>query len=456
MAPVRSRFGVTGRLVAIGLVGFLALVTLFGALLFRLTSQEGALARAFPLPAQIASIVSVLDTLPSADREKLLGALNSQSVSVAISKDLPSEGGNTRRLPLIEDLLRGFDPLRDRELRVMSEGGDPPMPSLDAWANGVPLMVVAELADGDFVVIGSRGMFLQRLLGIPNGYWVAAASLVIAALTLVALARETRPLRDLTAALHRFSRDAKPAPVKPGGATDLRALIETVNRMQERIGALVKGRTVLASAISHDLKTYLTRMQLRSEAIANPVEREAAERDIAAMVAIVENATSFARSVAGTRGRSVIDLGVLAETEVARLQSPTRPIDFRAKEATYIVGDAIALTRVVGNLIENAQRYATAVLVTVEARANKAVLTVDDNGPGIPTGEREAVFEPFYRLDESRSTVTGGSGLGLAFCRQIIDAHGGEISITESPMGGAQVNVALDRADRMVPEGEPQ
>ncbi len=443
---MKNLFGITGRLVAIGLVGFLALVTLFGALLFQLTSNEGALARAFPLPRQIASIVSVMEVLPPAEREKLLGALNSQSISVAISKDLPAEGGSTRRLPLIEDLLRGFSPLQERELRVVSEGSNPPVPNLDAWMNGVPLMVVAQLAEGDFVVIRTQGMLLQRLLGVPNGFWVAAASLVIAALTLIALVRETRPLRDLTAALRRFSQEAKPAPVKPGGATDVRALIETVNRMQERIGALVKGRTILAGAISHDLKTYLTRLQLRNESIADPVEREGAERDIAAMVAIVENAMSFARSVAGTRDRSIIDLGALAENEVARLQSPACPIAFHATEPAPIVGDAVALTRVLGNLIENAQRHATGVTVTVKAMAGKAVLTVGDNGPGIPPAEREAVFEPFYRLDQSRSTETGGSGLGLALCRQIVDAHGGEIYITESQMGGAQANVVLELA----------
>lgn len=442
---MRARFGITGRLVMIGLVGFLALLTLLGALLYQLRSQEGAMARAFPLPEQIASIVAVMDTLPAEGRQQTLGALNSQSLNVAISKDLPAEGGNTQRLPLIENLLRSFAPLQGREVRVLSEAGTAPVASPEAWLSGVPLMVVVQLADGDFVVIRTPGMLLPRLLGIPNGFWLAAASLLVAAVTLVALVRETRPLRDLTTAVRRFSEDAAPAPIEPAGAADVRDLIEAVNRMQERIGALVRGRTILAGAISHDLKTYLTRMQLRSEDIPDAGEREAAERDIAAMLAIVENAMSFAKSAAGTRDRKIINLGLLAEAEIARLQSPQCPIALRVDGQVQVLGDAIALTRVLGNLLENAKRYATAVAVTVGGDAATAVMSVDDNGPGIPVAEREAVFEPFYRLDPARSTQTGGSGLGLALCRQVVETHNGRTWISSSEMGGTQVNVQLPR-----------
>jgi two-component system osmolarity sensor histidine kinase EnvZ len=401
------------------------------------------MARAFPLPEQIAAIVAVLDALPADGRQQTLAAFNSQSVSVAVSQDLPAEGGNTQRLPLIENLLRGFAPLQQREVRVMAEVGVAPITNPGAWLSGVPLMVVAQLANGEFVVIRTPGMLLPRLFGIPNGFWLAAASLFVAAVTLVALVRETRPLRDLTTAMKRFSEDATPARIKPAGAADVRDLIDAVNRMQERIGALVKGRTILAGAISHDLKTYLTRLQLRTEEIPVPEEREAAERDIAAMLAIVENAMSFAKSAAGTRDSAAVDLGELAKAEIARLQSPQCPIALRIAGTVQVLGDTTALTRVLGNLLENAKRYATTATVTLWRDAETAVMIVDDNGPGIPDGEREAVFEPFYRLDPSRSTQTGGSGLGLALCRQIVEAHGGRIWMARSPLGGAQVRVEL-------------
>lgn len=442
---MRARFGITGRLLMIGLVGFLAILTLFGALLYQLRSQEGALARGFPLPEQIAAIVSVLDRLPAGERQPILTALNSRSLRVAISDDLPAEGSNTQRLPLIENLLRGFAPLQEREVRVVSQAGMAPVASSEAWLYGIPLMVVVQVVDGDFVVIQTPGMLLPRLLGIPNGFWLAAASLLVAAVTLVALVRETRPLRDLATAVTRFSEDAAPTPIAPAGAADVRDLIEAINRMQERIGALVRGRTILAGAISHDLKTYLTRLQLRSEDIPDSQEREAAERDIAAMLAIVENAMSFARSAAGTRDRKIVDLVLLAKAEIARLQSPQCPITLRVEGQGQgqVFGDAIALTRVLGNLLENAMRHATEVVVTVGRNAASAIMIVDDNGPGIPAVERETVFEPFYRLDHSRSTQTGGSGLGLALCRQVVETHNGKIWISDSKMSGAQVTVEL-------------
>ncbi|MCB1518346.1 MAG: hypothetical protein KDJ19_12110 [Hyphomicrobiaceae bacterium] len=437
------RFGLTGRLFMIGLVGFLSLLTLFGILLYQLRSQEGALRAAFPIITQIAAMVSSIDAVPIDRRDDLVFALNSPTVDIAIASDLPSEGERTQRVGLVENRLSEFPELAGREVRVISEIGPPLQAGPIAWSSGIPIMVAVELSDGKFVVIRTRATLLPRYFGVPNGFWLAALSLLIAGITLVALVRETRPLRELTAAVKHFSQNATPTPVKPSGAEDVRGLIESINGMQERIGAMVKGRTILAGAISHDLKTYLTRLQLRVEDIPDDKERAAAEGDIASMLAIVENAMSFAKSATGTRDREDVDLVKLTEAEAARFRNADCRIAVEATDDLHVQGDPVALGRVLANLLENAQRYAGEVRVQVARDGDMARVIVDDDGPGIPAGERETVFEPYYRLDPARNTQTGGSGLGLALCRQIVETHGGEIVISESPAGGARLIMTL-------------
>jgi signal transduction histidine kinase len=437
------RFGITGRLIMIGLVGFLALLTLFGVLIYQMRTQEDVIQRAFPLPEQIAAMVVTADALAARSRDDFLRALNNQNISVAISPDLPAEGTTTKRVPLVEAGLQRFTSLANREVRVATETRAMLFAGPDEWITGAPLLIAVELADGNFLVVRTRGVLLARFFGIPSGFMVAALSLIIAAVTLVALARETRPLRNLTAALARFAENAMPSHVPPSGAADVRSLIDTVNHMQDRIGTMVKGRTILAGAISHDLKTYLTRLKLRIEDIPDPREREGAERDLAAMLAVVENAMSIARSGAGTRDREVVDLADIVRTEGARFQAAGPTLAIVATDNVSVMADPVALKRVMANLLENASRYASSIAVSITRTESEALLIVDDNGPGIPPEERDAVFEPFYRLDPARGTETGGSGLGLALCRQIIETHGGTIVIADAPMGGARIEIRL-------------
>jgi signal transduction histidine kinase len=234
--------------------------------------------------------------------------------------------------------------------------------------------------------------------------------------------------------------------VRPRGAPEIRKLISAVNDMQSRIAALVKGRTMLLGAISHDLKTYITRLRLRAEGLDDE-RRERATRDLEDMTALIDDAIAVARGATVSDRRERVDLMALVRVEAA--ERPDRSIEIEElaqnTECT-VLGDPVALHRVLANLLDNALRHGTRAAVSVDCREQVVAIAVDDDGPGIPDAEREAVFEPFYRLETSRSRTTGGSGLGLAIVRQIVAAHGGTIAIGTSPLGGARLALTLPRA----------
>lgn len=439
-----ARFGIVGRLLTIGILGFGALLVLLGGLLYLLRVQETALERRFPLPAQVAAIAETIDRTPAGERATVLSALDSPTLSVKVEPGAPELDSSNRQLPRLENFLARFDPgLAGREV-VVDIPDATGRPLLDAWRGMAPLRIQIALSDGTHLSIEARGEPARRWLGLPGGFWLAVIGILIAGLTLFGLFHAARPLRRLTTALESFSETASPVPVRPSGPADMQRLIATVNRMQERVAALVKGRTILAGAISHDLRTYLTRLRLRIDAMDNPAERAGAESDIDAMTDIVENALAFAQSASSAGGRDRLDIAGLLRGEMERYAAQDAPLRWQLPaEPVMIIGDDVALRRVVANLADNALRYAGEATVTLSVADAFAELTVDDSGKGIPAAEREAIFEPFYRLESSRSRQSGGTGLGLALTRQIVEAHGGRITALEAPGGGTRMKVIL-------------
>jgi signal transduction histidine kinase len=222
-------------------------------------------------------------------------------------------------------------------------------------------------------------------------------------------------------------------------------LIQAFNRMQSRIAELVRNRSFMLGAISHDLRTYLTRLRLRIELMPDADARERATRDVEGMQNLVEDALMFARGTFGADEQRPVDLGALVRRECAerdggkvRLSAPAEPVT--------VTGDAAALARVVGNLVDNALKYGEAAEVSAARCGDLAEIIIDDHGPGIPAGERERIFEPFRRLEESRNRERGGAGLGLAIARQVIESHRGTIRVEDRPGGGARFRVQLPLA----------
>ena len=234
------------------------------------------------------------------------------------------------------------------------------------------------------------------------------------------------------------------APVRPRGAPEIKKLIAAVNDMQGRIAALVKGRTMLLGAISHDLKTYITRLRLRAETLEDDTRRERTARDLDDMATLIDDALAVARGGSVSDRREHVDLHKLLRMEIGERSGEAIELrDTPNITDRSVLGDPVALRRLFSNLIDNALRYGSRCSVEMSCREDLVEVLIDDDGPGIPVAERQAVFEPFYRLEQSRNRATGGSGLGLAIARQIVEAHRGAIAIAQSPQGGARIAVSL-------------
>jgi signal transduction histidine kinase len=307
-----------------------------------------------------------------------------------------------------------------------------------------PVRLVVPLSDGEFIVAETVDDLTVRVLGLPPGFWAGIIGFLVAALALYAVVRETIPLSRLARSVDRFAEAIEPAPVPVGGAREVRALIGAFNRMQSRIAELVRNRTFMLAAISHDLRTYLTRLRLRVEMMPDPDMRERATRDVEEMSVLLDDALTFARtSFAGNRSEQV-DLAEIVRRECSERTASDQTITCDVPAAPiHVWGDPAALARIVGNLIDNAVKYGSDAAVALSQAGTEAVMLVDDCGPGVPPAERERIFEPFLRLETSRNRDRGGAGLGLAIARHLVVSLGGTIAVEDRPGGGARFRVAL-------------
>lgn len=446
-----SELGLAGRLVLILLLVVIGAMAISAGIGYVVRSRDTQALPRVPLPDQAAAIVGLLDTAEPAQRSRILRAVNSAGVRVSISREPPAASGQLRRLPGVEWLVGQYlEALPDRDVRAVFEptsGYGVVGAFIERLSPGSrpPLRIAAELRGGDWVVIETRGSPSLLILGLPPGFWIGALGSLLAAVAVWAVRREARPVGALSSSVASFAGDAVPRPVAATGAPDVRALIAATNDMQSRIAALLQARSALLGGISHDLRTFATRLRLRVEAIPDDVGRDKAVRDLDDMMRLLDDALLAARGRTASRMLETIDLGALIAGEVG--EWPTERMLFESGANLHVRGDAVALRRVAANLIGNALRYGRRAEVRIAARERDVVLTIDDDGPGIPVAERLAVFEPFYRVETSRNQVTGGFGLGLTIAREIVLAHGGDIRVDSAPLGGARLEVALPRLE---------
>jgi signal transduction histidine kinase len=203
----------------------------------------------------------------------------------------------------------------------------------------------------------------------------------------------------------------------------------------------------MLAAISHDLRTPITRLRLRAEFLEDDEQRAKMLADLAEMEAMIAATLTFARDDAANEPAGAVDLASLARTvlDEAGDAAPERAaaILYEGPEHLVLQLRPVAMKRALANLVGNALKYGDAARLRLEQRDRGAVLTVDDDGPGIPETEQEAVFQPFHRVEASRNRETGGTGLGLTIARSILRAHGGEVTLANREGGGLRVVARL-------------
>ncbi|MDB5747915.1 MAG: histidine kinase, partial [Massilia sp.] len=215
------------------------------------------------------------------------------------------------------------------------------------------------------------------------------------------------------------------------------------NAMQARIRQYIFQRTQMLAAITHDLQTPLTRMRLRLEKVSDNELQERLIGDLSAMQAMVREGLDLARSMDTTESMQMLDLDSLLDSSVDDAADANQPVTLAGRSGMALLGRPLDLRRCLGNLIDNAVKYGHKAQVVVDRVNGAARIRVRDAGPGIPQAEMQRVFDPFYRVETSRSRESGGTGLGLTIARNIAEQHGGSITLANLPDGGLEVTLML-------------
>jgi signal transduction histidine kinase len=278
-----------------------------------------------------------------------------------------------------------------------------------------------------------------------QSFVATAVAIVVTSLAAALLAqRVARPLSKLAAAASVAARGGAAPRVPEQGPGDVRRAAAAFNAMTDQITRTMESQRHLLSAVGHDLRTPITAMRINTEFIEDADTRERIEKNIEELQELTEAVLSAAKGVGWEHMRK-IDLAALAESLCADLEEIGKPVTWEPHDAAPLCCRPNEIRRAVRNLIENAIAYGRKAGVRLDAAPERYELVVEDDGPGIPQADRDRVFEPFVRLETSRSTETGGTGLGLTLVKAIAQGHGGTIRLENRAEGGLRAILCLPR-----------
>jgi signal transduction histidine kinase len=441
-----SRLALSARLSLIAICLVAVAGMLISALAYRVNDMERSAGP--PPPDQVARIVRLFEDVPAKNRPLLEETLETG----LIRADLDPAGD----LPLSEPGLAPVEPavsspyaaaLAPRPVVVYGDERNLAWLTKTHPALSPPLVFRVELADGEILTLESKPAALLNRQGLPMGLPAGILGTLIALGALLWLRRDTRPLADLARTLESLDPAKGPVtlpPAKQGRrGREMAALSAAFDRLQGRIATLTAGRLALIGGLQHDMRAFATRLRLRVEAIPDDDDRTAAVRDIQDIISLLDDALLASRSGAGDLA---LDLELLAPHDLIAAEAGIHPLTASPTARTArVLADRLALRRVVANLVDNARQHGEGRLaLDLTLEDTDLVLTVDDDGPGIPEAQRPMLLEPFTRLETSRARHTGGAGLGLAVSRSLARALGGELTIGDAPiLGGARLILRL-------------
>src|SRR6266567_3310808 len=438
------RLTLAARIALIVVIGMTVVWVAAIALYFRASTAEREGVR--PSPAQLAALAELVERTPPGERHLIWNAVASERFAARIEAATSAPRAVESKDAGLRDAYAAA--LAGRALTLAS----PPDDARIRWfprlarlsANALEFRIA--LRTGETLVVDTRALILVTPLGLPVGFGAGLFGTIVALLALLVMQRETRPLTRLAAAVDRVDLSADPPllPQARRSAPEIRAVIAAFNRLQGRLAEMLRARMTLVGGIAHDVRTFATRLRLRVDRIADETERQRAVADIDAMIRLLDDALLSTRAGAGGLSQEMVELAALIAAEVhdRRVQGAQVDLvtDERARDVV-VLGDRLALRRVLANIIDNALAYGHAAHVRTALKDGAILISIDDEGPGIPADQRQTVLEPFHRLEKSRNRATGGAGLGLAVVRSLVEAHGGTIEIAAAPSGGTRVNV---------------
>jgi two-component system osmolarity sensor histidine kinase EnvZ len=272
--------------------------------------------------------------------------------------------------------------------------------------------------------------------------WMFFTSLVLLVLSYFFIKGQIRPLKKLSIIAETFGRGLDAPELKGSGSLEIRQTTNAFNLMRTRIKRFLKQRTDMLAGVSHDLKTPLTRMKLQLSLMKDDDAKRELENDINEMTAMLNSYVSFVR---GETGESIenIDINKLIKNICHSSTSKNHEIYNHCSHDIQTSGRPIQIKRAIQNIIDNAKRYSNKINVKAFTKNDECIISISDNGPGIPEKNYEDVFKPFFTLDPSRNKLKGESGLGMTIARDIIRSHGGDIKLFKSSMKGLESIITL-------------
>ena len=382
---------------------------------------------------EIASVIdfrrSLSGTVNEAQLFQTVGAKLDLRISFKLGKILPNEPYTTGS-GILEEMLGNA--LRERVRRPFH---------MDTQSHPNEVRIQVQLPDGILdVAVHKERLFSSTTYIFVM--WMVGTSLVLFAVAMVFMRNQVRPIRRLADAVENFGKGRDVPDFKPEGATEIRQAAAAFDMMRDRIQRMISQRTEMLAGVSHDLRTPLTRMTLQLAMLDDSADIADLKADLSEMEKMVEEYLSFARGE-GTESVIVSDVKDILTDIVGRIDNQSSDITLKTDGDLSVPLRPNAFRRCVSNLVSNALIYGGNASILANRSGSAIQITIDDSGPGIPEDEREAVFRPFYRLDNARGPDKAGTGLGLAIARDVVRGLGGDLILEESPTGGARARVRL-------------
>ena len=408
---------------------------------------------------RIADAVRLLNALAALDRQKLVTAFNSPDLRIStgeipLSSLSPSRqnSNSAEQAASFAMLLRGLlgesPPIEVTASETRWHAGETSTSRLVATTRPLhktTYLVQTSLRDGTpvrFEAQASRKAFPLLSRQFLNLLILLAAVIV---LSLLAVRLATRPLISLATAAEKLGNDIDSPPLTETGPTEVRRAARAFNTMQSRLAGYLQERARVLAAMSHDLKTPITRLRLRAELLGDDILRKKFAKDLEEMEAMVAATVDFMRGVDNPEPVQPLDVMALLESLQADAAEIGHEVRIEGFAGQPYPCKPKALKRCLVNLIDNAVKYGKRANIVVHDHVQHLLLRIQDQGPGIPQAQLERVFDPFYRLESSRSRDTGGTGLGLGIARNIAQMHGGDLLLHNRACGGLEARLRLPR-----------
>ena len=387
---------------------------------------------------RVVEAVRVLESQEPSRRAAAMAALQYGALRVSmIGADQVSPDTGRRPMQGMINARLGAE----HEVRVVGEAAGFGMPQRGNARRGVDV----RLRDGQWVRLSFSGEADAPALSNELIARLAVMLAIVMIVVMVAVRQATRPLQQLARAADRFGRDLDAAPLAIEGPTETRRAAEAFNRMQERIKRLIDERARALASVSHDLRTPLTRLRLRTELVGDEKLRDQLASDLDAMAAMIDVTLDYLRGLQDSEAVRAIDINALLASMSEDALVLGRSVRVEGQALSPYTGRLSALRRALQNLIDNAIKYGAAGRVRIVDGAAELRISVEDQGPGIRPEELARVAEPYYRTDASRNSATGGTGLGLSIVRDVAFLHGGELLLDNRAEGGLCATLRLPR-----------